>query len=155
IMAGLREATGDAVIVMDADLQDPPELIAVMFERWSQGHLVVLPQRVKRNETWWKRVQFNAFYKVLGVMTDFPIVLDVGVFGLMARRVLDEVLRLPERNRFLPGLRSWVGFAPNFIPYERSDRAAGSPKQTLKKLYRYAFDSIFAFSYKPLRLSWM
>jgi dolichol-phosphate mannosyltransferase len=155
ITAGLNAATGDAVVVMDADLQDPPELIGPMFEKWTGGHLVVLPYRVRRKERLWKRLQFHAFYKALGLLSDFPIILNVGVFGLMDRRVLVEVLKLPERNRFLPGLRSWVGFDPILIPYEREDRVAGAPKQTLAKLYRYAMDSIFAFSYKPLRFSWM
>jgi polyisoprenyl-phosphate glycosyltransferase len=155
IMAGLQAASGQCVVVMDGDLQDPPELIPEMFQRWTEGHLVVLPQRTKRNEPLWKRIQLQAFYKLLGLISDFPMTLNVGVFGLLDRRVVDEILRIPERNRFLPGLRSWVGFDAFLIPYERQDRAAGSPKQTLRRLYRYAFDSIFAFSYKPLRFSWM
>ena len=155
ITAGLQRAQGQCVIVLDADLQDPPELIAELVARWRQGFQVVVAQRRSRGEGLWRRMLFAAFYRALRVASDHPLELSGGVFGLMDRTVVDQLLRMSEQNRFLPGMRSWLGFKQGAVIYDRSDRAAGKPKQTLRRLLQYGFNAIFSFSYKPLRLIWM
>ena len=155
ITAGLQQALGQCVIILDADLQDPPELIADLLQRWREGCQIVLAHRRSRAENLWRRSAFSAFYRVLGVMADYPLQMQSGVFGLMDRKVVDQLLAMPEQNRFLPGMRSWLGFQQGIVEYDRSDRAAGAPKQTLRRLLRYGFDAIFSFSLKPLRLIWI
>jgi dolichol-phosphate mannosyltransferase len=153
VTAGLSLAEGDAVVLMDGDLQDPPEVIPEMVESWRQGHEVVLAARRDRGETGLRRWLFPLFYKLLGFVSDYPIPLNAGIFGLLDRRVVDTINGLTETNRYLPGLRSWVGFRTGVVWYSRPERAGGKPKQTLFKLIRYGLDAIFSFSYKPLRLS--
>ena len=155
ISAGLEAAAGACVVVMDGDLQDPPELIPTLWAEWKKGHRVVLAQRTRRTETPWRRLQFAGFHRLVSLLADIPIPGNVGVFGLMDRRVVAEIVALPERTRFLPGLRAWVGWKPAIVRYERQARARGRSKQSLGRLYRLAFDSIFGFSHKPLRLSWL
>jgi len=155
ITAGLEAAAGACVVVMDGDLQDPPELIPALWAEWRKGHRVVLAQRTRRSETPWRRLQFAGFHRLVSLLADIPITANAGVFGLMDRRVVAEIVALPERTRFLPGLRAWVGWKPAILPYERQARARGRSKQSLGRLYRLAFDSIFGFSHKPLRLSWL
>jgi dolichol-phosphate mannosyltransferase len=155
ITAGLERAAGECVIILDADLQDPPELIPALIQRWRDGCQIVLAQRRSRGENLRRRLVFSAFYRVLGVVSDYPLQLRSGVFGLMDRKVVDQLLTMPEQNRFLPGMRSWLGFRQGVVEYDRSDRAAGEPKQTLRRLLRYGRDAIFSFSYVPLRLIWM
>jgi dolichol-phosphate mannosyltransferase len=155
ITAGLAAASGACVVVMDGDLQDPPELIAELHAEWRKGHRVVLAQRTRRSETAWRRLQFAAFHRLVGRLADIPLTADVGVFGLLDRRVVAEIVALPERIRFLPGLRAWVGWKPAIVRYRREARARGRSKQSLGRLYRLAFDSIFGFSHKPLRLAWL
>lgn len=155
ITAGLHRSQGQCVIVLDADLQDPPELIAELVARWRQGFQVVVAQRRSRGEGVWRRMLFAAFYRALQVASDHPLELSGGVFGLMDRTVVDHLLQMSEQNRFLPGMRSWLGFKQGAVIYDRSDRAAGKPKQTLRRLLQYGFNAIFSFSYKPLRLIWM
>src|SRR5262249_20300808 len=123
--------------------------------RWRQGLQVVVAQRRSRGEGLWRRMLFATFYRALRVASDQPLELNSGVFGLMDRTVVDHLLRMSEQNRFLPGMRSWLGFKQGVVIYDRSDRAAGQPKQTLRRLLRYGFNAIFSFSYKPLRLIWM
>jgi dolichol-phosphate mannosyltransferase len=143
------------VIVLDADLQDPPELIAELVARWRAGFQVVVAQRRSRGEGLWRRMLFAAFYRALRIASDQPLEFGSGVFGLMDRKVVDQLLAMSEQNRFLPGMRSWLGFTQGTVEYDRSERAAGKPKQTLRRLFRYGFDAIFSFSYKPLRIIWM
>lgn len=154
IQAGIEQANGDAIVVMDGDLQDPPELIADFYRSWREGNHVVIAKRKSRAEKGIKGLMFKSFHKLLGRMSDMPIETDTGVFGLMDRRVARNLINLRERNRFMPGLRSWIGFRQGMVYYEREKRAAGEPKQTLGRLMKYAFDAIFSFSYKPLRAIW-
>lgn len=152
ITAGLAAAEGNAAIMMDGDLQDPPEVISDLVAGWQGGAKVVLAVRRQRAEGGIRRVGFEAFYRILDWVSDFPIPAQVGIFGLLDRQALDELNRLPERNRFLPGLRAWVGFDQRTVAYDRPERAAGSSKQSLWRLTRYAMDGFLSFSYKPLRL---
>ena len=152
IAAGLAASTGDATVVMDGDLQDPPELIAEMVASWRSGAEVVRAERRSRQERGLRRWSFALFHGLFGWLADFPIPAHVGVFGLLDRKALDELNRLPEKNRFLPGLRAWVGFEQRAIYYDRPERASGLPKQSFGRLLHYALDGVFSFSYKPLRL---
>jgi polyisoprenyl-phosphate glycosyltransferase len=152
ISAGLSLAQGDAVLIMDGDFQDPPSLIPEMVAAWRRGAEVVIARRTSRGEHGLRRLLFPMFYRLLGYMSDYPIPLSVGIFGLMDRKVCKVLANLRETNRFLPGLRSWVGFRTVFVNFDRPDRAIGKPKQTLLNLFKYAFDAILSFSYKPLRL---
>ncbi|MGC2112236.1 MAG: glycosyltransferase family 2 protein [Candidatus Korobacteraceae bacterium] len=152
ITAGLSIAQGDAVVIMDGDFQDPPSLLPDMVAAWKQGAEVVIARRTSRGERGLRRLLFTMFYRVLGLVSDYPIPLSVGIFGLMDRKVCKVLANLQETNRFLPGLRSWVGFRTIFIDFDRPDRPLGKPKQTLLHLFKYGFDAILSFSYKPLRL---
>jgi dolichol-phosphate mannosyltransferase len=153
VTAGLSIARGDAVILMDGDLQDPPAVIPELVEAWKRGAEVVVAERRSRVETGLRKRLFPLFYKLLGFLSDYPIPLNAGIFGLVDRQVVDSILRLTETNRYLPGLRAWVGFKTVVVYYDRAGRAAGEPKQTLGRLVKYALDAIFSFSYKPLRLT--
>ncbi len=152
ISAGLRHTDADAVIIMDGDLQDPPEVIADLVACWREGGQVVRAQRRTRQERGLRRLGFDAFHKVFAWVSDFPIPSNTGVFGLLDRQAVEQLNLLDERNRFIPGLRAWIGFDQRTVYYDRLDRAAGDPKQTLRRLIRYAMDGVFSFSYKPLRL---
>ncbi len=153
LLAGLRHAAdADAVVTMDADLQDPPEVIPAMTERWSEGAEVVLAVRRSRAETGLRRMSFQLFHRTFARLVDYPVEPNTGTFGLMSRDALEALLDLPERNRFFPALRSWVGFRVEHVLYDRQERFAGEPGQTYRRLIRYALDGIFSFSYLPLRL---
>jgi glycosyltransferase involved in cell wall biosynthesis len=152
LAAGLTHARGDAVVTMDADLQDPPECIPEMVARWREGAQVVRAVRRSRQETGARRLGMDVFHAVFSRVSDFPIDSNTGTFGLMDRTAVDALKLLPERNRFFPGLRSWVGFRTAQILYDRHERAAGQPQQTFRRLIRYATDGVFSFSYLPLRL---
>ncbi len=151
VTAGIHHATGDAVILIDGDLQDPPELIPELVAKWRAGFHVVLGERRSRAEKSVRGLGFRLFYPILRKVSDLPTVPDAGIFGLMDRAVVDEFNKLPERNRFIPGLRGWLGFSCASVYYDRQPRAAGTPKQTLRRLFHYAIDGMFSFSYKPLR----
>jgi len=153
ITSGLSVATGDAVVLMDGDLQDSPEVIPELVNAWEKGAQVVVAQRRSRVEAGFRRLLFPLFYKMLGYLSDFPIPLNAGIFGLLDRQAVDAINRLGESNRYLPGLRAWIGFKTAVLYYDRDQRAAGRPKQNLWRLLKYALDAIFSFSYKPLRLS--
>src|SRR5262247_560102 len=153
LQAGLDAATGDAVALMDADLQDPPELLEQFIERWRQGYDVVYAVRRKRKEAFWKRAAYAVFYRTMKVISEIDVPLDAGDFCLMDRRVVDSLVSLRERNRFLRGLRSWVGFRQIGVEYERDARHAGEPKYTLRKLVRLALSGYIGFSAAPLRLA--
>ena len=152
LAAGLAQASGDALVTLDADLQDPPEVIPELVAQWRAGLDVVRAVRRSRQETGARRAGMDLFHRLFGRVADFPIEANTGTFGLMDREAVDALNRLPERNRFFPGLRSWVGFTTGEVLYDRQERAAGEPQQTLGKLLRYALDGVFSFSYLPLRL---
>src|SRR4051812_18244902 len=151
VTAGIHHARGDCVVLIDGDLQDPPEIIGEMIAKWEEGNQVVLAERRSRAETGTRGIGFRLFYPIFRRISDLPSAPDAGIFGLMDRRVIDEFNKLPERNRFIPGLRSWLGFKQTSVLYDRNERAHGAPKQTLRKLIRYAMDGMISFSYKPLR----
>lgn len=156
VSAGIHYSTGDAVIVMDADLQDPPEVLDQFLDKWREGYQVVYAVRTKRKEHFFKRTAYSLFYRVLRSVADIEIPLDSGDFCLMDRTVVDVLRSLPERTRFVRGLRSWAGFRQTGLPYERDARLAGDVKYTLPKLMRLAADGVFSFSNWPLRFSsWM
>jgi len=154
ISAGLLTARGDAVILMDGDFQDPPEVLPQFIEEWRKGAEVVIGVRRSRQES--RKilaVLFPLFYRVLGVLSDYPIPLNAGIFGLMDRKAVDSINALRERNRYLPGLRAWVGYSNAVVYYDRQDRLAGDGKLPFISRIKYAMDAITSFSYKPLRLS--
>ena len=151
VTAGLEFATGDAVVVLDGDLQDPPEVIGLLLERWREGFDVVYAVRTKRKERLWKRLGYFAFYRLLRGISELDIPLDSGDFCLMDRRVLDALNALPERSRFVRGLRTFVGFRQVGVSYERDARLAGQPKYTFRKLVALAQEGVVNFSTAPMR----
>jgi polyisoprenyl-phosphate glycosyltransferase len=154
LSAGMQTARGDAVVLMDGDLQDPPEVIPEMVEAWRNGAKVVSAVRRKREESRkYLLVLFAMFYRVLGALSDFPIPLNSGIFGLMDRQALDSFLALREYNRYLPGLRAWIGYPTAIVTYDRKERVGGEGKLSFVSRIKYALDAITSFSYKPLRLS--
>lgn len=154
VTAGLNFARGQAVIVLDGDLQDPPELIPEMIEQWQQGYQVVYAQRIKRHqESYLKRITAYAFYRILRYLADIDIPTDTGDFCLMDRKVVDVINAMPERNRYIRGLRAWVGFKQTAVRFERDPRFAGEVKYTFRKSFNLAIDSLISFSKVPLRLS--
>jgi glycosyltransferase involved in cell wall biosynthesis len=153
LAAGLAAAArADAVVTMDADLQDPPELIPELIAAWRAGAEVVRAVRRTRSETGLRRVAFDLFHRVFGVLTDYPIEPNSGTFGLLGQAAVEAFNHLSERNRFFPGLRAWVGFPRADVFYDRQERAAGRSQQTFRRLVSYACDGVFSFSYLPLRL---
>ncbi len=153
ITAGIDYSRGRAVVLMDADLQDPPEILSEMISLWRKGNEVVYAVRKKRKEFFLKRASYFAFYRLLQFISNIDIPLDSGDFCLMDEKVVAQLKALPERNRFLRGLRSWVGFKQIALPYERDARHAGETKYTFRKLVRLALDGIVSFSSFPLRLA--
>jgi dolichol-phosphate mannosyltransferase len=154
VTAGLAHACGSAVVLMDGDLQDPPELIPALVDKWREGHEIVHTVKTRRKESWARRVAFRVFYRMIRSLsseTDLP--LQAGLFSLLDRRVVDELERMPERNRYLAGLRAWVGFRQTAVEYERDARWSGAPRVSVARLFRLAFDGIFSFSNLPLRLA--
>lgn len=153
ISAGLHAATGDAVITMDGDLQDAPEAIPDFMKRWREGYDVVYAVRASRREPWIKLLAYKTFYRALTLISEIDIPLDSGDFSLMDRRVVDVLNAMPERARFVRGMRSWVGFRQIGVNVPREARYAGQPKYTFRRLLRLALDGFFAFSYRPLQLA--
>ena len=151
VSAGLFYATGDAVVVMDADLEDPPEEIARLLEKWRAGYDVVYGVRQNRKEDAFKRLCYWAFYRIMARLVPFEVPLDSGDFCLITRRVADIINAMPERNRFVRGLRAWSGFKQIGVTYERAARFAGQPKYSFSKLIKLAMDGLFSFSTVPLR----
>ena len=153
VTAGLKYTTGDVVAIMDADLQDPPEVIAEMIKLWEQGNEVIYAKRKSREgESKFKLFTAKMFYKVLSGLSDVEIPKDTGDFRLADRKVIDVINSLPEHNKFLRGLFSWVGFKQIPIEYERKERFAGKTKYPLKKMLKLASDGITSFSTKPLKI---
>jgi glycosyltransferase involved in cell wall biosynthesis len=154
ITAGLEHACGDAVVVIDADLQDPPEVIEQFFQKWLDGYDVVYGVRSEREgETVFKRWTAKMFYRVIGRLSDTKIPADTGDFRLMDRTVVDALLDMPERDRFVRGMVSWLGFSQIAVPYRRNRRSAGVTKFSFFKMLRFATDGIVSFSILPLRLA--
>jgi len=153
VSAGLHYAAGDAVVLIDADLQDPPEVIQAFMERWREGYHVVYGQRMERpGETPFKLWTARAFYRLINRLSEVPIPLDSGDFRLLDRAVVDALLRMPERHRLLRAMTSWVGFRQIPVPYSRAERFAGTSKYPLRKMLALALDGIVSFSTVPLRL---
>ncbi|MDF2987638.1 MAG: glycosyl transferase [Eubacterium sp.] len=154
ITAGMDYAKGDAIVIIDADLQDPPEIIHQMVDKWKEGYEVVYGKRLRREgETFFKKFTAKTFYRFLDSMTDIKLPVDVGDFRLIDRKVCDAMKSLPERSRYVRGLVSWVGFKQTSVDYHREKRFAGETKYPLKKMIKLAGDGIFSFSYKPLKLA--
>lgn len=152
ISAGMDYSSGNAVVVIDADLQDPPEVILEMIKKWKEGYDVVYGRRAKREgETFFKKFTAKAFYRTLKSMTDIDIPVDTGDFRLIDRRVCDKLKSLPEHNRYVRGLVSWVGYKQTGVEFVRHERFAGETKYPLKKMLKFATDGIVSFSYKPLK----
>lgn len=154
VTAGLNFARGQIIVILDADLQDPPELIPDMVEKWRQGYQVVYAQRTQRlKESWFKRFTAYSFYRLLKQLADVDIPTDTGDFCLMDRQVVDVLNAMPERNRYIRGLRSWVGFRQTAIRFERDPRFAGEVKYTFRKSLALAINGLVSFSRVPLRIS--
>ncbi|HVM94042.1 MAG TPA: glycosyltransferase family 2 protein [Terriglobales bacterium] len=151
LSAALDHVSGDVTILMDGDLQDPPEAIPLLLDKFTQGYDVVYVQRVKRKEAWWLRACYYIFYRLLAMLSSISLPLDSGDFGLMSRRVVNEIRRMPEHHRYLRGIRTWIGFRQVGIPIERAARHAGVTKYSPLKLLKLASDGMFAFSIVPLR----
>jgi polyisoprenyl-phosphate glycosyltransferase len=154
VTAGINHAIGDVVILIDADLQDPPELIPDMLEKWNEGYQVVYGQRKKRNgESKFKIATAKIFYRVMAYLSDVKIPVDTGDFRLMDRKVVNVIKNMPEKDRFIRGMVAWVGFKQFALKYDRDERFAGESKYPFWKMVRFGIDGILSFSIKPLRLS--
>lgn len=152
--AGIDAANGDAVVLIDADLQDPPEVIHQMITKWQEGYDVVYATRTERHgESAFKLATARSFYRLLNQLSDVLIPLDTGDFRLMSKNVVDTLRAMPERDRFIRGMVSWVGFKQIALPYKRAERFAGESKYPLSKMLRFAIDGILSFSTKPLQMS--
>lgn len=154
ISAGMDYAQGEAIVVIDADLQDPPEVILEMIAKWKEGYEVVYGKRLKRKgETLFKKATAKIFYRTMRIMTNVDIPVDTGDFRLIDRKVCDVLRGLKEKNRFVRGLVSWIGFRQTMVEYEREERFAGETKYPLKKMISFAVDGITSFSHKPLKIA--
>jgi len=154
VTAGMDNARGDALIIIDADLQDPPEVIAELVKAWENGADIAYGKRLKREgETVFKKLTAFCYYRLLNAMSAYPIPLDTGDFRLLDKKVADVFLKMREHNRFLRGMSGWMGFDAVPVEYVRHERQAGKTKYTLKKMFRLAFDGILGFSYKPMSLA--
>jgi dolichol-phosphate mannosyltransferase len=151
LAAALDHVTGDVAVLMDGDLQDPPEAVPELLSYFDQGYDVVYARRVNRKESWWLRACYYVFYRLIATLSSTALPLDAGDFGLLSRRVIDEIRRMPEHHRYLRGMRTWVGFRQIGVPIERSAHFAGRTKYSPLKLLKLASDGIFAFSIVPLR----
>lgn len=154
VTAGIDVARGDAVVLMDSDLQDPPEIVIQMIDRWREGYDVVYGTRISRSgDDWFKRSSARGFSRVINHLSEIPIPEDTGDFRLMSRAVVEVLKLMPERHRFLRGMVAWTGFRQIALPYDRPERFAGKTKYPLRKMVRYALDGLLSFSTKPLQLS--
>jgi len=154
ITAGMDFSCGQAVVVIDADLQDPPEIIAQMLKKWREGYDVVYGQRVKREgETFFKKITAKLFYRMLNKLTEVSIPVDTGDFRLIDRKVCEALKQINEKNRYIRGIISWLGFKSAPVEFVRERRFAGTTKYPLKKMLKFATDAIMSFSYKPLKIA--
>lgn len=153
ITAGMELSSGEAVVVIDADLQDPPEVILQMIEKWKEGYYVVYGRRTKREgETFFKKVTSKMYYRLLKSMSDIDIPVDTGDFRLIDRKVCNQLMALPEKNRYVRGLISWIGYEQTYVEFIREERFAGETKYSMKKMIKLAMDGITSFSYKPFKV---
>lgn len=154
ITAGIDEAAGDAIIVMDADLQDPPEVISEMLIKWEEGYEVVYAKREQRlGESLFKRITARVFYRLLNKLTEIDIPLDTGDFRLIDRKVKYDLLKIREKNRFIRGIISWIGYRQTHVMYQRQERHSGETKYPIKKMMKFALDGITSFSAYPLKIA--
>lgn len=154
ITAGMDYSEGQAIVVIDGDLQDPPEVIPSMLEKWREGYDVVYGKRIERKgDSFFKKLTAACFYRVLRKMTDVDIPVDTGDFRLIDRKVCDALKQVNERNRYIRGIISWLGFKQTGVEFKRDKRFAGETKYPLKKMLKFAFDAMASFSYKPLKLA--
>lgn len=154
VTAGMDFSRGQAIVIIDADLQDPPSVILDLIAKWREGyHVVYAVRSERRGETWFKTASAKLFYRLIYRITDVDIPLDTGDFRLMDRRVVDAVNQMREHNRFIRGMASWVGFRQTGVPYVRQERFAGETKYPLRKMLRFALDAITGFSYFPLQVT--
>lgn len=154
VTAGIDAAHGDAVVLIDADLQDPPEVVHQMIAKWREGYDVVYGTRIERpGESAFKLATARGFYRLLNRLSDVPIPLDTGDFRLMSRAIVDTLRAMPERDRFVRGMVSWAGFKQTALPYKRAERFAGKSKYPLRKMLHFAVDGILSFSTKPLQIA--
>lgn len=152
VYAGLKNSIGEKVVIMDADLQDPPEVIANMYKKSQEGYDVVYGVKQKRKEIVIKRFLFLIFYRILNQISPYKMPLDAGTFSILDRKVVNVLIDLPERNKYFSGLRAWTGFSQTGVIYERGARFTGKPA-SLRRLLKLAFDGFFSFSYLPLRIA--
>jgi dolichol-phosphate mannosyltransferase len=153
LTAGIEHARGRAVILMDGDLQDPPEVLPELIARWREGFETVYTVKARRRERWSRRLLFWSFYRLIRLVSDIELPLDAGIFSLLDRRVVDALRSMPERNRYLSGLRAWSGFRQTAVMFERAARPDGAAsRQTSGRLTKLALDGIFSFSHIPIRL---
>ncbi len=154
VTAGLDYARGDAVVIIDADLQDPPSVILQMIDKWKEGYEVVYAVRAERKgETWFKEFTAKLFYRIIYRITDIDIPLDTGDFRLIDRRAVDTLKSMRERHRFIRGMTSWIGFRQTGVEYVREERFAGETHYPFRKMFKFALDAITGFSYLPLQLA--
>ena len=154
ITAGMNYSIGQAVVVIDADLQDPPEVILRMLEKWREGYQVVYGKRLKREgESIFKKATAKVFYRILDRLTEFDIFVDAGDFRLIVRKVCDALNKMDEKNRYVRGIISWLGFNTTYVEFVREKRYAGKTKYPLRKMLKFATDAVVSFSYKPLRIT--
>ncbi len=153
ISAGIDMANGEAVVLMDGDLQDPPELLSNMIDRWHEGYQVVYTVKRTRKENPLKKLAFHSFYRVLHALSPIEIPMEAGNFSLLDRSVVEVLRSMPERNRYISGMRAWAGFRQIGIPYDREARFAGKPRMSLRRLFELALDGIISFSKAPLRIA--
>jgi len=153
LSCGYDYAKGDCIITIDADLQDPPEIIDQMIDEWHRGAEIVYAKRAKREDPWFKQSSAHFFYRFLNFLSDTPVPTDVGDFRLQSKRVNDYLKTLPEHNKFLRGLVSWGGFKESYVYFDREKRFSGKTHYTLSKMINFALDGIISFSIKPLRLA--
>ena len=154
VSAGLDFCTGEAVVIIDGDLQDPPELITQMYERYKEGYKVVYAKRKTREgETWFKKATAKIFYRLLASMTSIDIPVDVGDFRLIDRVIVEHLRNMPEKSKYIRGQIAWIGYKQTFVEYHRDARLYGTTNYPLKKMLRFALDGITAFSDKPLKIA--
>lgn len=154
VTAGIDNSRGEAVVIIDADLQDPPEIIEQMLAKWKEGYQIVYGKRQSREgENFFKLTTAKWFYRILNMLSEIPIPVDTGDFRLIDRKVVESLKNMPERDRFVRGMVSWVGFRQYALPYEREPRFAGTTKYPLKKMISFALDGIISFSIKPLNIA--
>lgn len=154
VQAGIDLCRGQAAIIMDGDFQDPPEMIPALVQKWKEGYDIVCTRKLSRRDPWARRWFFSGFYKLFNSLSSINLEPGVGIFSLLARKPLDVLKRMPERNKYLVGMRTLLGFHQVVVEFERPERLYGGTRQTLGKLFRLAFDAIFSFSTLPVQIVW-